>query len=366
MGYGGYGLFSISYQPPSHFCGWSKKVMGWINPIVLADGAYNDVVIYNIETTNDSSLYMLPICSAEGEYFLLEYRNPRSTAKFDKLDGDYSVYFWPALAFGSDSLDRGLLITHVHDSLDAPWFGLNGYNPSRDAYTNPEGWVTDSAQWWYPYETQIAAPFSNDVSGQEVFSPTTYPNSDGYFGPTGIVVRVDSIVNDKLYAYISNIPTPAFSLISPPDSALTPNVVTFDWTDPYPWPWEEVRYDLYVSTSLNFHPDSTVIHDSLLSSQCTDTLGIKTHYWKVRAYHNSEDTWSTQTWSFYVYLRGDPNMDGVINAADVVYLTNYLYIHGPAPLPLAAGDVDCDGTINAADVVYLTNYLYIHGPPPGV
>jgi hypothetical protein len=54
----------------------------------------------------------------------------------------------------------------------------------------------------------------------------------------------------------------------------------------------------------------------------------------------------------------------VINAADVVYLTNYLYIHGPAPTPLAAGDVDCDGTINAADVVYLINYLYIGGPPP--
>jgi hypothetical protein len=65
------------------------------------------------------------------------------------------------------------------------------------------------------------------------------------------------------------------------------------------------------------------------------------------------------------FLRGDANGDGVIDAADVVYLTNYLYIHGPAPTLLAAGDVDCDGTINAADVVYLTNYLYIHGPSPG-
>ncbi len=65
------------------------------------------------------------------------------------------------------------------------------------------------------------------------------------------------------------------------------------------------------------------------------------------------------------FMRGDANADGVINAADVVYLINYLFISGPAPDPLAAGDVNCNGTINAADVVYLINYLFISGPPPG-
>jgi len=65
------------------------------------------------------------------------------------------------------------------------------------------------------------------------------------------------------------------------------------------------------------------------------------------------------------YLRGDANGDGVINVSDVVYLINYLFINGPAPVPLEAGDVNCDGTINVADVVYLINYLFISGPPPG-
>ncbi|MCJ7577182.1 MAG: FG-GAP-like repeat-containing protein [candidate division Zixibacteria bacterium] len=64
------------------------------------------------------------------------------------------------------------------------------------------------------------------------------------------------------------------------------------------------------------------------------------------------------------FIRGDANGDGVINAADVVYLINYLYIHGPAPNPLQAGDVNSDGVIDASDVVYLINYLYIGGPPP--
>ncbi|HEX7401830.1 MAG TPA: dockerin type I repeat-containing protein, partial [candidate division Zixibacteria bacterium] len=82
-----------------------------------------------------------------------------------------------------------------------------GYNPNRDVYSNPEGWVTDSAQWWYPYETQLAASFSNNVSGQETFSYYTEPSSQGYFGSSWVTVRVDSIVDDKLYAYV-RIPGP--------------------------------------------------------------------------------------------------------------------------------------------------------------
>jgi hypothetical protein len=62
--------------------------------------------------------------------------------------------------------------------------------------------------------------------------------------------------------------------------------------------------------------------------------------------------------------RGDVNADGVINAADIVWEINYLFIGGPQPIPLETGDVSCDGVINAADVVYLINYLYIAGPPP--
>jgi hypothetical protein len=67
----------------------------------------------------------------------------------------------------------------------------------------------------------------------------------------------------------------------------------------------------------------------------------------------------------FLLLRGDANKDGLINSSDIAYLINYLFIHGPAPVPLEAGDVNCDGTTNAADVVYLINYLFIGGPAPG-
>jgi hypothetical protein len=66
------------------------------------------------------------------------------------------------------------------------------------------------------------------------------------------------------------------------------------------------------------------------------------------------------------YIRGDVNGDGVIDIADVVYLLNYLFIAGPAPVPiLDAGDANCDGVVDASDVVYLLNYLFVSGPPPG-
>jgi M6 family metalloprotease-like protein len=215
MGYYGYGILSLGSEIPSHLTGWSKSQLGWITPTVLNKSSYTGLKIYDIETHADSSLYLLPINSSRTEYFMLEYRNPRSTGKFDKKDSDYSCYFWPNLKFGCDTLDRGLLITHIDDNMG---WGNNGtpylphyhvmvedagYNPGFDYTHNPGGKVSDSAQWWYPYETRKGALFSPNVTGQTLFGPSTVPNSNGYYGSTGISVRVDSIINEQLYVTIT-------------------------------------------------------------------------------------------------------------------------------------------------------------------
>ncbi len=377
MGYGGYGILSLKSQVPSHLIGWNKKQMGWIDPVIVPAGTHNQVVIYNYETTKDSSLYMIPITPSEGEYFLLEYRNPGSSGMFDKFDSDFSCYFWPYLSFGGDPLDRGLLITHIHDSLDAYYWRINngtpdyphytvavedaGYDPARDYTYNPEGNVSDTAQWWYPYESRKGAAFSSEVPGQDFFGPNTTPNSDSYFGPTGIEVRVDSIVGDKLYAYIYS-PIPHFTLLTPSDSAFVPYLITFKWTDANPW--EELRYDLYVSTSSEFNPDSTVIYDSLLSTQYTDSLELGRYHWKVKAYNGSVERWSEESWSLVSALYGDANSDKQLSVSDVIYLINYLFKGGPAPAIYETGDCNCDGDITIADVIYLINYLFKGGPAP--
>jgi hypothetical protein len=65
------------------------------------------------------------------------------------------------------------------------------------------------------------------------------------------------------------------------------------------------------------------------------------------------------------YLRGDANGDGIIDLADIVYLINYLYKDGPAPVSPAAGDANCDSIVDLADIIYLINYLYRGGAAPG-
>ena len=100
----------------------------------------------------------------------------------------------------------------------------------------------------------------------------------------------------------SNQPPEPFSLISPIDGSLVSETVTFDWEDAIdPNPADQVTYDLYISTSIGFHPDSTIINSGLQISQYTETLYSGTYYWKVKAMDNWEaETWSNQTWSFSV------------------------------------------------------------------
>jgi hypothetical protein len=61
---------------------------------------------------------------------------------------------------------------------------------------------------------------------------------------------------------------------------------------------------------------------------------------------------------------GDANGDGLVSAADLVFLLNYLFQGGPEPCIWEAADPDSSGEVNAADIVWLLNYLFLHGPAP--
>jgi hypothetical protein len=76
------------------------------------------------------------------------------------------------------------------------------------------------------------------------------------------------------------------------------------------------------------------------------------------------DDFTTIKYVQFDVLRGDTNMDGVIEPGDVVYLINYLFRDGTPPYPHQAGDCNCDGVVSPGDVVYLINYLFRGWPPP--
>lgn len=65
------------------------------------------------------------------------------------------------------------------------------------------------------------------------------------------------------------------------------------------------------------------------------------------------------------YVCGNVNNDGVVDVGDVVYMINYLFKVGPAPIPTnCVGDINNDNAVDVGDVVYLINYLFKGGPAP--
>ena len=393
MGYYGYGHFSIGHTIPTHFHSWSKRRLGWIEPIVLEEDSV-EIVLTNIETTNVNSLYLVPINMPDSEYFLLEYRNPGSSARFDKLDSDFSVFFPDDLTFGGDLLDRGLLITHVHDimhsNLGTPWFPHYmvavedaGYNPSRDAWTNPEGFVTDSAQWWFPYETRIAAPFSSETPGQERFGPDTYPSSDGYYGPTGIDIRVDSIVDDKLYAFVVN---PMLGdndgddvqdiydncpYLPNPDQADSDGDRDGDLCDncPFAGNQNQADYDgdglgdacdncLYAYNPGQIDSDSDLVGDSC--DNCVDIANADQADTDGDGFGDACDCclWSTGN------VDADP--DEIVDIGDLTALIDYLFITYTPPDCMEEANIDGDpqGAVDIGDLTVLIDYLFISYTPP--
>ena len=66
-----------------------------------------------------------------------------------------------------------------------------------------------------------------------------------------------------------------------------------------------------------------------------------------------------------VSLTGDANFDASITSADIVYMVNYVFKSGTAPLPIAqAGDVNCDSGLSSADIIALVNFVFKSGPVP--
>jgi len=63
---------------------------------------------------------------------------------------------------------------------------------------------------------------------------------------------------------------------------------------------------------------------------------------------------------------GDANNNGEVNILDIIYLIDYKFKGGPAPMPYAvcSGDIDCNCIVNILDIVQLIDYKFKTGPAP--
>jgi hypothetical protein len=178
---------------------------------------------------------------------------------------------------------------------------------------------------------------------------------------------IDTVVNPT----VDNLAPTPFDLLSPPDQqTVSVYPFHFDWVSSFDFNGDSVFYRVYIDMDSSFSSADSSIFITDTSWTCTIPLKDSTiYYWRVKAFDKKGGvTLSNQTWSFHLvlpFMQGDANGDRVIDISDVVYLLNYLFIHGPAPVPMAAGDATCDGVVDVSDVVYLLNYLFVSGPAPG-
>jgi hypothetical protein len=97
---------------------------------------------------------------------------------------------------------------------------------------------------------------------------------------------------------------------------------------------------------------------------------LSTNFPTVNPYQTDQGSYDAFVSKFYEPccntdgIRGDVDMSGTINGADVTYLVAYLKNIGPPPGCTEEGDVDGSGSINVADVTYLVAYLKGLGPAP--
>jgi hypothetical protein len=61
---------------------------------------------------------------------------------------------------------------------------------------------------------------------------------------------------------------------------------------------------------------------------------------------------------------GDANRDGTTNVGDVVYIINYVFKGGDAPICPKEGDPNSDCSINVGDAVFLISYIFKQGDTP--
>jgi hypothetical protein len=71
------------------------------------------------------------------------------------------------------------------------------------------------------------------------------------------------------------------------------------------------------------------------------------------------------TFSTLPLIVGDADMDGTKTLSDALYILNYLFKQGPAPVSLEAADFNRDRVVNLLDAINLIDHLFRKGDQPG-
>lgn len=103
----------------------------------------------------------------------------------------------------------------------------------------------------------------------------------------------------------------------------------------------------------------TLIADASLASGSKLTGIVKNIEFNTQ--DNQKITFDNVSFTIYIVNTvakvGDVNGDGVVNAADIVEVVNYIMGHPTNKFDAAAADANGDGVVNAADIVQIVNII---------
>lgn len=251
-------------------------------------------------------------------------------------DGSGNVYVTGSSDGGGENDDYATIKYHANG--DTAW--VRRYNGPADREDGGFGITTDADGYVYVTGTSPGnggggdfATIKYDANGDTLW--VRRYNGPGNANDLAIGIAVDDSGN----VYVSG---RSFGFGSSYDVA----TIKYDaegeecWIERYDGPVSE--YDYPHAMVLDHDGSIYIAGESMGSGTAEDFLTIK----------------------YLQALRGDANGDGIIDPADIVYLINYFFRNGPAPIPLMAGDANSDGLVDPADVVFLINYLFRNGPPP--
>ena len=136
------------------------------------------------------------------------------------------------------------------------------------------------------------------------------------------------------------------------DIRFTPETVG---TDTVEW-WR--RADIISPTP---RPSLAGAADSLIISGLSPNI---TYYFALKT---ADEVWNWSPISNIAVVYGlscaDVNGDGRLDLLDAVYMTDYFFNDGSAPVE-ATGDFDASGAVDFIDMVILSRYFYDGGPQP--
>lgn len=253
-----------------------------------------------------------------------------------------------------------ILVTH---DLGGPRDSIPGFTvPLGYSHSNPSSYCSLS-EYWNTTTTLWSAP---DFSNRSIYrhitdgSDTLYHNrmaelAADYSGRDWDFI-VLSLESDSIWCYWDPWPDPDTI-----DSALVPAHFWLAMTaiDVGDQRWWEGSRTLLATMTFKLEDTMTICVDSCFWPPCNTLYFCR--------YDGQIYVPRPMTPSCFSVSRalGDVKADGVIDLADLVYLLNYLFKNGLAPVPLWTGDTNGDDLVELADVVYLLNYLFKGGPPPG-